>query len=637
MDSEVRDNLLVDWNGRAVDVPDVTLPQLFERQVLSSPEAIAVIFGEEKVSHGGLNQRANQLARLLIERGVGPESPVAVLLERSVEMVVALLAVMKAGGCYVPVDPDYPPERIQFMLADVAPRLILTSQQFSGRVSAPGLPAVCVDDSVVGAKLARFSGADVTDKDRRAALLPGHPAYVLYTSGSTGQPKGVVVTHRGIPSLAESQAQLFEAGSGSRMLQFGSPSFDAVAWELMTALAVGAGVALLPANWIDAGVSVPEFMAEHGVTHATLPPAFLASLPEAVKLSATTLAAAGEACSPELARRFSEGRRFVNIYGATETTAVSVVYQIPGGGTGSEPVPIGRPLFNARVYVLDGCLRLVPPGVLGELYVGGAGLARGYLGRAGLTAERFVACPFGGRGERMYRTGDLVRWTSDGQLVFGGRVDDQVKLRGFRIELGEVEAALLAGGDIRQAVAIVREDRPGDRRLVGYVVPVEGGVDVARVRASVAQRLPEFMIPAAIVVLDQVPLTRNGKVDRRGLPVPDYAADAGAGRVAHGSVEEVLCGLFAEVLGLSQVGTEDNFFALGGDSLLATRLVSRVRSVLRAELPLRAVFETPTVAELVKKVMGVEASATSGFASGSTSSADSAVVCPASAVVSQSD
>src|SRR6185437_2309665 len=434
--------------------------------------------------------------------------------------------------------------------------------------------------------------------DRIAPLRTAHPAYVIYTSGSTGKPKGVTVTNAGIADLVWSQIERLEMGPRSRVLQYASFSFDASAKDVLLSMSAGAALVVADEETRLSAAALGRLLAEEKITHAGLPPGLLAAMPDGWLPEGLTLVVAGEACPAEVVARWSPGRLLFNGYGPTETTVCTSMAGPLGAEASGAPPSIGAPHSGSRVYVLDDWLRPVPAGMTGEAYVAGRCLARGYLGRPVLTAERFVPCPFAGIGERMYRTGDLVRWTSHGELMFVGRADDQVKVRGFRVEPGEVEAALTAHPEVRQAAVVVREDRPGDRRLVAYVVGEDSG---GGLRRWLADRLPEYMVPSAVVMMENgLPLTVNGKLDRAALPPPEVG-DARP-RAARGPVEYTLCGLFAEVLGLERVGVDDGFFDLGGDSLLAMRLVSRVRAVLGAEIGVRAVFQAPTVAELATAI-----------------------------------
>jgi amino acid adenylation domain-containing protein len=580
--------------------PASTLPALFEEQVRRSPHASAVVHEGERLTFEQLDKRANRLARLLVEQGAGPEQLVALALPRTPELVVAILAVLKSGAAYVPIDPAYPNDRIAFMLADAQPLATVTDRATRQRLPVDEVRVLLIDEPDVMAQVAALPSSPMSDSERTNPLAPEHPAYVIYTSGSTGRPKGVVVQHTGLSALAASQADVVGIGHQSRVLQFASLSFDVSLWEVLT-LVSGATLIMAPPNRRVPGTPLMDLLAEQEVTHALLPPAVLAALeppPERSQPLLPNLLVGGEACPPAVADRWAAGRRMTNAYGPTETTVLTAMSRplVVGGGT-----PIGRPLVGTSVYVLDDELRPVPTGVVGELYVSGVGLARGYLGRPGLTAERFVACPFGKPGERMYRTGDLVRWNQDGDLLFIGRVDDQVKVRGFRIELGEVEAALVEHPSVASAVATVREFRPGDQRLVGYVVPTsaaQNGELAASVRSFMRSRLPEHLVPSAVVVLEALTLTPNGKIDRRALPAPE-APPTAVDRTPSTPDEIALCEIFCEILGLERIGLDDSFFDVGGHSLLATRLVSRVRSVLGVDLAYRDLFSFPTVAELV--------------------------------------
>ncbi|MFI6079380.1 amino acid adenylation domain-containing protein, partial [Actinoplanes sp. NPDC051343] len=514
LDPAERRMILDEFNDTARPLPATTLPELFAAQVAVSPDAVAVVFEGVEVTYRDLDERANQLARYLIECGVGPETLVGLVLPRSVELVVGVLGVVKAGGAYLPIDATYPAERVTFMLDDAAPVCVLTTTALAGHLPE-GLRQLVLDDPVTAERITARPTTALSDADRVGVLLPAHPAYVIYTSGSTGKPKGVVVSHTGISSLAGALIERLEVAGDSRVLQCTSPSFDIAFLELVMALLSGAALVMAAPSRLVAG-ELGRLCVEQRVTHAALPPALLSAVAEVDELPAgMTLVVGGEACSGELVRQWSRGRLMINGYGPTESTVGSTVTTALFG---EDTPPIGRPVWNTRTYVLDGSLQPVPVGMAGELYIAGAGLARGYLGRAGLTAQRFVACPFGGPGERMYRTGDVVRWRSDGNLDFLGRSDDQVKVRGFRIELGEVEAALGRHEAVAQAVAMVREDQPGQRRLVAYVVTADAGVSGAVLREFVGRVLPEYMVPAVVVVLDVLPLTTNGKVDRAVLP-----------------------------------------------------------------------------------------------------------------------
>ncbi|MDQ3899023.1 MAG: amino acid adenylation domain-containing protein, partial [Actinomycetota bacterium] len=467
-----RDQLVVGWNDTDRWVAESSLPGLFAVQVAQCPDAVAVVCGGQQLSYRELDERANRLARWLIGRGVGPERLVAVVLPRSVELVVALLAVVKAGGGYLPIDPGYPPARIEFMCADANPVLVLVTEEMS-QILPGDVTGVWVDDPAITAEIAGCSGAGVTDADRIAPLRLLHPAYVIYTSGSTGRPKAVVVSHAGLSNFVAAEIEHYQVRPGDRVLAMSSPSFDASILELGMSLLAGA-VWVVPSSAEPlAGDSLVAVLEGQRISHALIPPAALATIPADVAAQGLpawrTVIVGGEACSAELVARWAPNRRMINSYGPTEATVVATwsAALVADGG----PPPIGSPLFNTQVYVLDARLRPVPVGVVGELYIAGVGLARGYLHRPGLTAARFVANPFGAPGQRMYRTGDLVRWLPDGQLDYRGRVDEQVKIRGFRIELGEIETVLAAHPDVAEAVVVAHDDDTGTKRLVGYLVP----------------------------------------------------------------------------------------------------------------------------------------------------------------------
>jgi amino acid adenylation domain-containing protein len=609
LSTEERRKLLVDWNDTSRPLPAATLPDLFEQQADHTPHAPAVLSAAAELTYaeltyGELNARANRLARHLITLGAGPGRLVAIAMPRSPDMVVALLAVLKSGAAYVPVDPDYPRDRQAFMLTDTQAAITLTTSGLAGSVPAAAILLI-LDDPGLAAVISRYPASDVTDAERRGLLRPAHPAYVIYTSGSTGKPKGVVITHANLVNYLARTRQSYRHLAG-RTLLVSPVAFDGSVSALYGCLLSGGQLCLgavdedLPALAARAG----GFTFFKG-TPSHLP--LLARLPASC-VPTGQMMLGGEAVPAALLREWRQRHpalSLANQYGPTEATVGCLDYQMSPDDPIPDPVPVGRPLWNTRVFVLDENLQLVPPGVAGELYVAGAQLARGYLGRPGLTGERFVACPFGAPGERMYRTGDLARWAvaagvrgdgspRSGEIEYLGRADDQVKVRGFRIELGEIEAVLAACDGVGQAAVAVREDQPGDKRLAGYVVPDAGAeLDPAVLREACARVLPGYMVPSAVVVLDALPLNANGKLDRRALPAPEYAA--AASQAPASPREQALCEVFAQVLRLDQVGVEDSFFDLGGHSLLAAVLVARLADQLGIKVSLRAFMSNSSV------------------------------------------
>jgi amino acid adenylation domain-containing protein len=585
------DQLLVEWNDTRAEYPaPLCVHEWVEEQARVRPKELAVRCGAAALSYRELDARAQALAERLRERGVGEGSLVAVYLERSVEMVVALLAVWKAGAAYVPIDPGYPPDRVRFMLEDARAGVVVTQESLAGAVSASETTVLCVDG--------RQGAARGTRRTPRAASSPDQLAYVIYTSGSTGQPKGVAITHASLCNLIHWHQHAYGVTPADRATQIAGPAFDASVWELWPYLAAGASVHLPDETTrLEPGALV-RWLAGEQITLAFLPTplaeaALRESWPQTTVLR--VLLTGGDRLNQRPAQKLPF--RLVNHYGPTENTVVSTCAEVEAGSAGVPP--IGRPLPNTRAYVVDAHLQPVPVGVPGELLVGGVQLAAGYLNRPELTAEKFVADPFRA-GERVYRTGDLVRYLADGNIEFLGRIDNQVKVRGFRIELGEVESALSRHPAVREAVVMVREDSPGDKRLIAYVVGNGEAPGAAALKEHLAGQLPQYMVPSAFVVLEALPLTPNGKVDRRALPAPEYAAAAYvAPRTA---TEEILAGIWAEVLKLERVGVNDNFFELGGHSLLATQIVSRANERLNLSIPLRVVFEEPTLAGIARYV-----------------------------------
>nr|AAZ23078.1 peptide synthetase [Streptomyces fradiae] len=594
--ADERHTVVTAWNAtRRADLV-ATLPRMFEEQVARTPHATALEHAGHHLTYAELNARANRLARVLVRRGIRPEHRVAILMPRSVEQITALLAITKAGGAAVPVDPGHPGQRIAFMLRDSACALILADHPHAaGREEIAGVPVLVPADEPAPER-----ATDLADGDRNAPLTAGHAAYVVYTSGSTGRPKGVVTEHRGLLSLATAQRERYPVGPGSRVLQLASPSFDGAVLELLMALTTG-GTLVLPDGPLLAGQPLADMLAEHRISHAFIPPAVLSGLPSEGLEGLRCLVVGGEAVTAPLTDRWAPGRRMLNIYGPTETTAVTLTSEAltPGG----PPPAIGTPVPNTRAHVLDDRLRPVPPGVTGELYLAGASLARGYGRRPALTASRYVGCPFGAPGERMYRTGDLARLDREGRVHHMGRTDEQIKLRGFRVEPGEIRARLTEHPAVREAAVVLRDDGPGGRALVAYAVPADGPPrpTAAQLRAHLNALLPPYMVPAAFLVLDALPTTPNGKLDREALPAPQPHAEE-TGRPPRDEREAALCEVFAEVLERTSLGADDGFFENGGHSLLAVRLVARVRERLGVPLAARDLFEAPTPAALAERL-----------------------------------
>ncbi|HVB43974.1 MAG TPA: amino acid adenylation domain-containing protein, partial [Streptosporangiaceae bacterium] len=642
------------------------IPDLVTRQALANSAVPAVICGELSLSYGELDQRAARLAKVLTAAGVGVDDVVALALPRSADLIVALLAVLKAGAAFMPIDVNYPSERIAFMCADSRPACLLTNSQLApGLPEAPGVPRLLLDAPALPAGQGRpdLAGSAQALSAGAAPWPPSRLAYVIYTSGSTGQPKAVGVSHEGIASFVRSLVDRLNITPGSVVSQIASPSFDAMIIEVLMAFGSGGTLAVAPPGPL-AGDELSDFLAANRVTHAVVPPSVLAtaSVPDLPDLA--TVLVGGEACPASLVRLWSQGRRMVNGYGPSEAT-MAVTLSRPLSPAAGAP-SIGAAAGSAVLRVLGDRLNPVADGETGELYVSGAALGRGYLHRPALTAERFVADPFGEPGSRMYRTGDLVRWLDSGELGYVGRTDEQVKIRGLRIELGEVEAALTAQPGVAQARVVVHEDSRAERRLVGYVVPAtddqahsrsadqhvdewrqiyedvysaadraglgsdfsgsnrgytgqaipvdqpdrwrraRGAHLVAALRSALREQLPAHMVPSALMVLDSMPLNASGKLDRGALPAPDFRGET-SGTGPRTWLESRLCEMVADLLGLPAVGIHDSFFELGGHSLLAARLANRIRAAFGHRIGVGALFEAPTVAKLAQVLGSVGA------------------------------
>ncbi|HEY0375499.1 MAG TPA: amino acid adenylation domain-containing protein, partial [Pyrinomonadaceae bacterium] len=605
--ADERHQLLVEWNETGREYPrEKCVHELFEEQAERTPEAVAVLSEREEVSYRELNERANRLAHYLRSLGVGPDVVVGVCLERSVEMVVAVLGILKAGGAYLPLDPELPLERLRWMLEDSNVPLLLTEERVEGRLPTHWGQTIYLD-----AEWEAIAGQEAENPAGAAAA--GNLAYVIYTSGSTGRPKGIMIPHSGLTNYLSWSAPTYALSGRQGALMHTSLGFDLSVTSLYAPLLVGQKVEILPEhNDVEALTRV--FQRGRDFSFIKLTPAHLALL--SAQLTNTevdgltsVLVVGGENLLAETSSFWQSNApstRIFNEYGPTETVVGCCVHELVEGDQHKGSIPIGRPIANTQLYVLDGRQQPVPIGVAGEIYVGGEGLARGYLNRPELTAERFIPHPFSREaGARLYRTGDVGRYLATGEIEYLGRVDGQVKLRGFRIELGEVEAVLSEHPAVEAVVVMVREEVPGEKRLVAYVAR-RGEAEPAggELRAYLRGRLPEYMIPSAFVLLDELPLTPNGKVDRAALPAPERVETQTEFLAPRTPVEEILVNLYSEVLHVERVSVEDNFFELGGHSLLATQLVSRVREVFRLEVPLRALFDYPTVAELAAVLEG---------------------------------
>jgi amino acid adenylation domain-containing protein len=589
-----------DWNATAQDYPrDACVPQLVARQAAVTPEEVAVATDEQVLSYRELNRRANQLAHYLQTLGVGANVPVGLCVERSVDMVVGLLGILKAGGAYVPMDVTYPLERLAFMLEDSQAPVLVTQKRLALQLpaSVQSRPVYLDRDAPILAQ------QDTTDPD--CAITGDDLAYAIYTSGSTGRPKGVLITHDSLLNLVFWHRRAFAVTAADRATQLASPAFDATGWELWPYLTAGAAVYLPDEETRLSPCLLHDWLLRQQITISFLPTILAEELlqlewPRATSLRYLLTGADMLQHYPPASLPFA----FINNYGPTEATVVATSGQIFPQEAPSGPPSIGRPIANTQIYILDEQLRPVSAGQSGELYIGGAGLAKGYLNRPELTAERFIAHPFE-PGKRLYRTGDLACYLPDGQIAFLGRADHQIKLRGYRIEPNEIVSVLNAHPAVQMSVVVAREDTPGNKRLVAYVVLAPGSsISANALREALATTLPDYMIPSVFVQLETLPQTSNGKIDRAALPAPDDACllpeEESAGPTT--PVEEQLVEIVAALLGLAQVGVDDNFFMLGGHSLLGTQLIARIAETFAVELPLRRLFEAPTVRLLAEEI-----------------------------------
>jgi amino acid adenylation domain len=596
-----RDQLLSAWNDTRRNYPKgATVHGLFEEQAARTPDAEAVCFRGESISYGELAARADRLARRLRRLGVGPESRVGVLMNRSINLVAALLGVLKAGGAYVPLDPAYPAERLRYMLEDAGASVLLTE----------GSLADVMGESPVHVVDLGLHHEEFDDVVTQPHVTSDNLAYVIYTSGSTGRPKGVAVTHRNVVRLVKGNT-FADLNENEVLLQFAPVAFDASTFEIWGALLNGARLAVMPpgvASVEELGVALRRY----GVTTLWLTSGlFHLMVDERLEdlKSVRQLLAGGDVLSAAHVRKYlseaAPDHTLTNGYGPTENTTFTCCHRMRTGDHVANSVPLGRPIANTQVYILDDRMQLVPVGTSGELYAGGDGLARGYLDQPALTAEQFVPHPFSEEpGARLYRTGDLARYLADGQLEFLGRMDQQVKIRGFRIETGEIESVLLRHPQVRECVVVARDDAPGEIRLVAYVVASGDAPTAGALREHLKTKLPDYMVPSAFVSLESLPLTPNGKVDRKALPAPGAPEPAGSYVAPRDALEVMLCRIWEDALGVKSVGVKDNFFDLGGNSLLAVRLVAQIRKQFNGEVPINALFQKATVEQLAEALRG---------------------------------
>lgn len=613
-----RELVLKQFNDTAADYPrDRSIDELFESQVERSPDEIAAIWGGQQVTYAQLNCRANQVAHALLEVGVQPDDRIGLYTERSLATVVGMIAILKAGAAYVPLDPSYPAERLEFMRADSSMVAVLTTSALMSELQSGNLPVILVDGAL------SQSIENPTNRSHTSRSL----AYIIYTSGSTGRPKGVMVEHRNVVALVINESYS-PIGREDCVAHCSSPSFDATTWEVWAPLLNGARLLIVPQSVVFDPETLNRVVVQHGVTAMFLTVGlfneYVDTLEEAFG-RLRYLLTGGDALVPSImALALNKSRRpqhLVNVYGPTETTTFATAYEIKSVPESATSIPIGAPIANVQLYILNGEREPVPIGATGEIYIAGAGVSRGYLNQKTLTDERFLADPFGEMSGALYRTGDLGRWRTDGNIEFLGRNDFQVKVRGFRIELGEVEAALLSFPGVRLAVAVAREEEPGVKRLLGYIVPELALLDESqsadnrvpgeeaisqlaqRLREYLQGKLPPHMVPAVIVPLKSLPLTPNGKLDRAALPAPDGREQLSHEYVAPSTpMEQALSAIWKQALKVERVGVQDNFFELGGDSLLGIETMGSIADTLNIDLHFMALFQYPTVCQLARFV-----------------------------------
>ena len=581
------------WNQTQTDYPnDKTLVEIFEQQAAKNPNNLALVFESQSLTYQQLNQKANQLAHYLIQNyQIQPDTLIGISIERSLEMIIGVLGILKAGGAYLPIDPNYPQERIGFMLEDSGISVLLTQSFLLDQLPLGNLEKPC---QVISLDKETFNAS--VKENPSPQSTPNDLAYVIYTSGSTGQPKGVMIEHGGLINLTLAIDKALQIQPQSRLLQFASFSFDASVWEIATALAAGACLYLAKKESLLPSQVLVNFLANHQISHITLPPSALSLLPQAALPDCQSIVVAGEVCPTELVAQWAKGRSFFNAYGPTESTVcASITLCHPNG----KKPPIGQPLSNMRIYILDAYNQPLPPGIPGELCIAGVGLARGYLNRPHLTAQKFIKIKLFGKTERIYKTGDLVRWKFDGNLEYLGRIDDQIKLRGFRIELGEIESILLQYPSVKEAIVTLYKTEK-NQSLIAYLTGISNDLST-HLKNHLKSRLPDYMIPAQIIILDKLPLTPNGKIDRKALPIPNRVIE-GLYESPRNQVEEQLVQVWSTVLERQEIGIHDNFFDFGGHSLLAIKLLNNIQEVFEQQLSLSSLFQNPTIAQLAEQL-----------------------------------